>query len=323
MADLTTAQKFVTQELTKYDQTAYETVYPEKWAYEGKHHPTEATLALGTKEIATFTQDYVGNAAIYDGMSLDIPMSDYGLTEDRYQANIIVTKAQWSFFDTEMQSLANSNALLPQRDMVAMKMKANDRSIVNRIHQQAVFGDPSRNMSGILNDANVELVSLTVDPYTLSPEDLYDFFLGIITQFQDDTELTQEFTNALAPNKLRAQLLKSNRVSGSDSNPTGLSRLLDSQAGLLSSFDVIPEAKARHLEANGVNPVATNKDRMILGALTDREAIKREYYPINRTSVVPIDSHRVEVLSYAATSEVQYRQPYKFRIYEFNKAPGN
>lgn len=316
MPDSVAAGKFLSRELEQHDPTFYETVYPEYWGAEGKHHPAIGDLDIGTRGIVASRLDMVGEGVLYDGTSTDIPLADFGIEEAEYNTRIVISGAEWTLFDLEAQRKANTSALLPSRDIIQTKVEAMRMAIDRRMHRLVWAGD--RDMQGLFNHADIEIKTISTDLYSLSPADLYDFFLDEITDFQDDSELTAEVTDIKVPLKLKRALLKRFLQNG-DRNPFAL---LTSQAEGIAvrSLEVVNELKADLLEEYGVNPPGTGYDRIMIGELNNPRAIRRQFYSINRTEAREVDGMRWRVFGFAGTSEVQVRQPFRLRFLDIPRA---
>jgi hypothetical protein len=319
MADVIGAGKFLRSELAQYDSTLYATQYPEYWLANGKYHRSRGDLMLGVRELVSGRVDFVGAANIYDGKSTDIPLSDFGITEDRYKARVIISGAQWNVFDLAANEAARRNALLPQRDFVSLKMDAMKQSIDRRVHELGVYGSTPQAMNGMFSGAQVEIKSISTDVYALSADDLYQFFLDEIGDFRRDSKLTAEVTGMLVPEAINIKLAR--RFTA---NADGTPRLLLTSADRgMSVQNIIPvnELESAYLEANGVQSSGTNKDRIMLGSLDDERTLLRQFYPMDRTEVtLAPDGITYQVTGYTAVTEMQFRTPYKVRYLDIPKA---
>jgi len=319
MADIVGAGKFLTQELNQYDATFYETIYPEYWGAEGKYHPAQGNLQLGTKKIVSGRIDYVGEAAIYDGKSTDIPLSDFGITEDEYNARIVIAGAQWNVFDLAAAQKANRDALLPQRDYLALKMEAMKRSMDRRVHNLTWAGDTSNSMSGLFAGGQVEVKTITTDYYTTgTSDDLYNFILDELSQFQDESLLTAEATVMYVPKPFKTLLTK-RFPNNMDGNPYML--LTDPKRGVMvRQIQEINELKSSFLEQFNVHAAGTNKDRIMFGQLDDAQVLRRQFYPMDRSvPQLADDGITYRITAWCATSEIQFREPFRIRYLDIPK----
>lgn len=319
MADVVGAGKFLTQELNQYDTTFYSTVYPEYWGAEGKYHPTQGNLELGTKNIVSGRIDYVGEAAIYDGKSTDIPLSDFGITEDEYKARIVIAGAQWNIFDLAAAQKANRQALLPNRDYLSLKMEAMKRSMDRRIHRLVWAGEANNDMEGLFSGSQVTLKNITTDLYALTSDQLYDFFLDELSDFQEDSLLTAEATWMYVPKRLKTRLTK-RFPNNMDGTPYLL--LTDPKRGIMvKGIQEVNELKSSFLEQFGVHAVGTNKDRLMFGQLDDLSVLKRQFYPMDRSiPQLADDGVTYRITAWCATTEMQFREPFRVRYLDIPRA---
>lgn len=318
MADVIGMGKFLQRELQQVDSTWIQTVYPDYWATSGKYHRATPTLALGAKQVVAGRIDEVGDAAIYDGKASDIPLADFGVTEDAWKARIVIAGATWNVFDLAAAEMANRNAILPNRNFVETKMDAMKRAIDRRVHELVWAGDKKQGMQGLFSGSQVEVVTETTNLYALSTDDLYDYFIELIGDFQDDTLLTAEATAMMVPKPLHNRLMR-RFTQNSDGTPYQL--LTDPSRGLMVKAIVpINELKATFLEAAEVEAPGANKDRIIIGDLANADVVRREYYSMDRTEVtLGDDGITYRVTAYCATSEAQFRQPFRAKYLDIPK----
>jgi hypothetical protein len=308
--------QYLDHELTLYDQTFYETEYPEYWAANGRHHSADGSLPLGLRRIVSSRIDWLGEAVTYDGSSTDIPLTDFGIETDQYKVLVKITSAQWNMFDLASEDFASQNAVLPLRDLVETKMQACRESIDQSIHQQVVAGSPG--FQGLFSLRDVEVITITDDLYAMTADEIYEWFKDFQITFSRRTKLTASLTKALIPVELNRVLFK-RFVSNTDGNPFRL--LTDSsQEMLYGSIESVNELESAYLESSKVHAAGYNHDRMLLGAIDDSRVLRRRYYPLNRTQAHPIDGLNWRVFSFCATGEVEARQPHKLVYVDFPKA---
>lgn len=310
------ASQHLIEELSLYDPSFYLTEYPEYWAANGVHHSAEGSLPLGLRRIVSSRIDMLGEAVTYDGISTDIPLTDFGIETDQYKVLVKITASQWNLFDLAAEDYASSNAVLPLRDMVQTKMEASRMAIDQSMHQQVVAG--SRDFQGLFNMQDVEVITVTDDLHNMTPGDIYQWFLDFSIDFSAKTKLTAELVDVLMPVKLRKALLQR---FGPDTRDTPYNALTDpTQQLLYRSMVSVNELASDYLEDTGIHSSGYNHDRMLLGAFNDPRVLRRRYYPLNRTEPHPVDGMNWRVFSFAATGEVEVRQPHKLVLVEFPKA---
>lgn len=317
--DAVTGAKFLREQLRQYDNSFYATEYPEYWGAEGRHHYATGDLALGVREIISGRMDYVGEAVIYGPEATDIPLADFGITEDKYKTRIVIAAAEFNIFELATQQAANQNPMFGQRNIIAEKMDALKLSIDRKMHKLVVYGDTAHQMDGLFSGADVEVKTLTENLYALSADDLYDWWLNELGVLRRETLLTADFMQAMVPDAMRTKMMRRFPTNG-DGNPLTLLTGQNGNALSLQSMESVNELDSRFLEDNGVHEEGDDLDRMVLGSLGDSRAMRRQFYTMDRTAPHTADGLTFKVFGYAATSEAQFRQPYKFRYYEFPKA---
>jgi len=313
MADVVAAARYLNRELTQYDQTFYQTVHPRYWAANGELHPTVGDLSLGTKRIVAEEIDTVGDAKIYDGQADDVPFADFGITESEFKARVIISGAKWNLFDIEAQMVANRNSTGPQTNLVETKMLAVSQAIDKRLHELACFGDTKQGMQGIFTGDRVDVLDEAQDLYGLSTDDLYTYFVDLCGQFEDDSLLTAQVVDVLMPKRLMTRL-QLRFPQNSDGTPYRL--LLENN--VIARMIPVNELRSDILEKYGVFAPGTDTDRMMIGNMADMMALKRQFYGTQRTTPrVHPNGLKFQMTAYAATSEAQFRQPFKFRYINF------
>jgi hypothetical protein len=319
---ITLSTPFLQQALTHYDQQFYTTVYPEKWAANGMHHFSSGDLPLGLQRVIAGRIDYVGSAAIWNGKAQDIPVSDFGIELDSYGVRMVISGAEWNMMDLQAEQLASANSLTPVPDFVATKLDAMRMAIDNRMHDLIVYGNSKHGMDGLFTGGSVASISTSTDLYALSAYDLYLWFRDLLVSYQDDTLLTTELTEAVINNRLYNALTRP-FVATSIASGTPYEYLTDPSKGpAISKFTVVNECRSGYLESNGAHAAGLNRDLIVLGPLTDSQAFRRRFHPLTRTEIWQTDPMNWRVFAYTATTEAQFRQPYKFRYVRYPKYSG-
>lgn len=318
MVDTIGAAKYLREGLDQHDETWYDTEYPELWGANGRFVPSTPDLDIAVKRVIASRIDYVGEAAIYDGTATDFPLSDFGIESDSFNVRIVVAGQKWSTFDVLAAERQNKVSVFPQLDWLQTKMEAMRMSIDKKIHNLVAYGDNRQDMDGFLSCANVDVVDVDDDIYdpALDPNDVYELIRGWIQTFKDETELVAgNNLKLVVPSRVLWVL---GRRFNENSDGTPLNLLRDENRGLtVQSVDEINEAKCDKLKQFGIYNYNYEKDRVTLYTENSR-AIKRQYYPLERTEPETIGlEHRV--IGYCATTEVQNRQPFKMRYFDIPK----
>lgn len=322
MVDQVAAGKFLTQELRQYDPEFYSVERYEKWGAKGLYHPSTADLTLGVREVVQSHLETTGKAGRWDGKATNIPIANFGVGATSYKASVYVIGAEWTTFDLQASAVAKGNALLPQRDLVRTNMEALQIGMDEAIHDVVAFGDPDIGMDGLFSGGSIEVLTPATNPYTLSPQDLYEFFLELIWTFKRQSKVPTDQISVYLPTPLLAKLLIPIENQG---GATPLSHLLGgttSQYGKFAKvFKDFDELESSFLEQYRIHSVGTNKDRIAIGQFDSTRALRRQFYPIDRTEPrLADDGITYRVTAFYATTESQYRMPYRFQFVDVPKA---
>lgn len=324
-ADLISSGLWLKSEVTYYEPKIIERVYPALWGFEGLYHNASADLPLGVQEIVQGRIDHTGKAVNYGGRAMDIPLVNVGIGVDNYKVLLGVLGAEWGLFDLMAQMEVNSKKLLPQRNLVNDLMTAMDVGLREWIHIRTLFGDPAIGFQGYFNNNYVEVINVTDNVYAYTPQQLYNFILSIVYDFQDKSRLTAEATSILVPVPFKRALLNRFGDNTTDANPLHL-LLDDGRGSTLQEINVVNELRSQYLEQYAIQPPGTNKDMIIVYENTsDPEAgdtLKKYFHPIDRTEPFLLDdglTHRIT--SFAAISEMMVNQSFKVKYYKIPAAP--
>lgn len=312
---ITFSTKYLQDVVRLYDRQFYLTEYPEWWAAQGKLHYSVGDLPLGIQRVTAGRIDWIGSAAIYNGVAEDVPISDFGIELDDYKVRMVISGARWNMSEQNIESLARTNGsdMMPVPDIVQTKMDAMRMSIDQRMNELIMYGSSKHGMEGLFTASDVQSDVITDNPYTMTQIQLYNWFIDMIALYQRETKLTALTTELIVPHMLYVKMAKpflaTEQASGS---PYEFLTSRD-KGGLVSRISYVQELDSGYLESNGAQASGTNRDLIIMGPLTDSRAYQRRFHPLQRTEVWQSGPMDWQVWSYMATTESQFRQPYKFR----------
>ena len=251
--------QFLKQEITKSRATILQTKRGSLWAYNGLYIPTQATLQPGERQIEVYQRDFTGSSKRYNGISTDIPTVNISLSSKQYKVADWVVGAEWNIYQVKQYELAQRAGLRNFTGFVSERIEAMSRSITEAINKTVIFGDLS--FKGFLNNTDVSLQIESTAPYTLSTFDLYSYFANVSADFTSDSKLSANQITLAVPDALYRKLATISVVSGVTTSAYQL--LTDSSFGAsFANIIKISELSYSELEANGVNSIGTNKDRL-------------------------------------------------------------
>lgn len=308
MADTIVLQKWLQAQLTQYEPKLIETVYPEYWGFEGKHHNAVGDLPLGIDQIVSSRMDFVGTAVNYGGKATTIPLANYGIEASSIKTAVGILAADWSIFELAKEKVASENSgLLQTKGIVSTYRTAVERGLREWMHLKAVFGDPSLLMSGLLSNKSVPIISEAVALNALTASALYDWFLTRLNAFKEQNMLTtNDQVSVLCSSRLSLALSRRFTDTG-DGSPMSLLR------GLIGSLIELNELSAPLLERFGVTTLASNLD-MVVFYNNQPDVLDRRFYPIEITKPNLLDDQvSFRCVGYCATSEVRVKQPLRMQ----------
>lgn len=329
--EIAIAGKFLRESLTKYDQELIETVYPDYWGYEGLYHNARAGLPMGTKELGYSRIDYTGRAANYGGKATTVPTANFGINMDRNKVLVGVLSADWTWQELAAQAAASANPYLPIVDVVREYGEALEKGLREWMHIRTLFGDASVGFAGLLNNPFVEVFDVSFAAFlgltgTTAGAAAYDWFRLALSTFRKDSKLTANATKALTSEDVLIKLTTRYADNSSDGTPFGtLTGAGAAGKASLAAIDVVPELS---INAELIN------DYQLTGIVGDREWMLlyedspdnmiRQYADIE-TWLVSGDGMLDDGLTYrklgmCATSEVQYKRPFRARLFRFAKS---
>jgi hypothetical protein len=314
MSDFIGVGKFLNTELREYEPEILDTIYPEYWGFEGKHIPTKGDLMLGLRKVVYARMDTVGRAVNYGGRATSIPLANFGITLEETPTLVGILAAEWGYFDLEAEKVAKKfPQLLQGRDLVKNYRLALEKGLREWMNIRAIFGDPSVGFRGLLNNAKVTQINETLNLYTATPSDLYNWWITRQTAFKKANYLTSKGIQALVSPDMMLALTK--RFGDASGDGNGM-KMLQSLFGKITEVN---ELSAAVLEQYGVLAPGTNKD-MILFYENSPDVLDRRFTPIEITDAKLLDDQiTYRTVGFCATTEVRVKQPLRVQYILYPK----
>lgn len=328
MALSTDGGLYIRQEVTKYVREWYRTVYPDRWAARGVHHMAVGDLMLGEKRIVVPRIEAAGKASIYTGRAVDIPLLKLGATADEWTTRIVIMRAEWDYIaDIASQEAANRSGFYPRRNIVRELMDGLKDKITERIHELVCFGDKAEGMDGLFQTDLIEPVQIPagVNIHTLPAVEKYNLIRRYLKQFHKKSKLTAEAVKMLCTIDLYDALLEP----FPQYNDTPLDRLIGrspEHGRYVREIIPVNELSADLLEEYGVMDEGQGRERFVL--CEDRKlptemkmqpSCIRQFYGLDYTNPRQATDTTWSMTAFEATSEVQYRQPFKHMFVDYDK----
>ena len=237
----------------------------------GQIVPTLADLSPGVEQVSEDVINEMGEALILSD-AMDIPMVEVGMSMDFYPTFMIAAGYYFTWKSTRaLQFAGNFNQL------AARKVGRAARAIAERCHRFAAVGDVRLNQRGFLNSDVVALRATSFDPSgAVTADALRSFLIDAVWYMYAERGGYTRFPNAMLISP--ALYKKAIDLRMSDSSESVLSSVLNainsnSSVGGTGDSSVpfqtlmieqAPECSAAYLEAAGVQPAGTNKDRIVV-----------------------------------------------------------
>ncbi|MCC5644783.1 DUF2184 domain-containing protein [Nostoc sp. CHAB 5824] len=234
----------------------------------GKIVPTQADLKAGASEVVRDTVDEIGDADIISDGAFDIPIVDVSAGEDRYKIFMIASAFSYTFQQERAYNFAGTKAEINNRKQMLAK-----RSIGERHHRIAAFGDTRLNVTGFLNNASVALNNSSFDPNTAAPDELAEFFVDELQAAHRASNNVEMPMDTLISTGFYFKLVKTRMPDSSVSVLTYIQQALSDED---VKFNIVKcqECDSAMLESNGAQAGGTNKDLITLYT-KDPEVVER------------------------------------------------
>lgn len=270
----------LTQQLPNYIGPVYRDLKFET----GAIVPTMADLQPGVEQVMEEVVNEMGEALILAD-AMDIPMVEVGMSTDYYPTFMVA--AGYYVTWKSARALTFSGRLA---DITARKVARASRAIAERCHRFAAVGDVRLGQRGFLNSDVVPLRTTTFDPSgAVTADALRSFLIDAVWYMYAERAAYTRFPShmLIAPNLYR----KAIDLRMSDSSESVLESVLKaintSQSGDSSvpfatlQIEQAPECSAAYLEATGVQPAGTNKDRIVVYS-KDPQVVHRNIEPLGQ-----------------------------------------
>lgn len=294
---------FLQRQLEQRIPEVYSKRYPNLWAIAGEVLPSVGDLEMGADTITAEILEQAGEAQIYAQGSNDTPLVDVSVSEDQYKVFVFIAAARWSIFELEKARKAN-------KDLNALKLAAVRRAIDERAHKLACFGSVKHGAKGLFNLTGVPVDNNTfdADATATDADDYIQFFGDIITDVSSNSNSVEEVDTILVPEKL---LDVGRRLRLPGSQTSALSYVLENwgaaNGGSLRRILPKNECQSSYLEAYGVHPTGTNKDRLVL-LPSNPDALHRKFYALDFLDP-QVQGTDWRVIGYSGASEVLCHYP--------------
>lgn len=308
--------KFLSGELALYDKQFVDIIDDDLWGARGENIPSRGDLPFGVEEVNSYRREFIGEAAVYDGRSYDIPLVDQTVAGMKSKAVLVVAGAEWSVSDINRTQLQSQVQILPQYSLTEAKMEAVNTSINRRIHKLTLAGMPSIGMYGMFNSNRVSVGDQTaVKPFTLTPTALYNWVKGLVAAFKKTSRLAYANIDLFVDDDLYAALCT---PLGDNTGDNPYMRLTSAERGqFVGSIEPLSELEPATLVSLGV--VGAGVGRMIMGNFGSERSVIRHFHNIDRSQEFLKDSgFHFGVTAWAATSEVIYKIPEQFQYVNYN-----
>lgn len=331
-AEIILAGKFLRESLSLYDQEFLDTVYPDYWGYEGKYHNARPGLPMGVKEVGYARKDHTGRAVNYGGKATTLPGANFGINMDKNRVLVGVLSADWTWQELAAEAAAAQNPYMAKVDVVREYSEALEKGLREWMHIRTLFGDPAIGFTGLFNNPWVEVVDVTFSAFlgltgATAAGAAYDWMRNQLSTFRKDAKLMASATGALTSEDVLMKLTARYGDGSSDGTPYGTLVGSGSPAGSesLSSIDVVPELSITpELIADyELTGLTANQEWMLLYEKSPDNMV-RQYADIE-TFLAGSDGLLDDGLTYrkigmCATSEVQYKRPFRARLFRFAKS---
>lgn len=232
--DAQTAMAFVVEQNAHIEQKVNKTVYPEI-TYQNMI-PVDTSAHPFTQTVVFFSDDMFGQAKWVNGNADDIPMA--GTNRNMHKSAVHTAAIGYGYGWEEVNQAVRLGYNLQADDAVAAR-----RAYEEMVQRIAYFGDPSKNMQGLLNYAGIAIQAATGKIETLTEDQILQHFNNLVldtaiatnyTSIADTVMVSPRVLNYLATKRLGdtqetllAWLLKNNTYTAMTGRPLLIRALLE------------------------------------------------------------------------------------------------
>ena len=316
---------YLEQQLTEYDPNLIITKFAPAWTVQGNRHQTRGDLPKGALKVSATRLTLAGNAGIYDGQTMDIPIVSYGAEQAEFGALRFVIGARWNEDELASYQMAQKTGLMLNENPIETKMRAMKEFIDLKAHNTILFGSRARNFRGWFNNGTVPITAVnpSIKPYIMTDKQIYDWISGILVEFA--------IKNALSPSQVimyidprLARVFNQFLSNGTGSTIAAQLVSPNTQSGLVKQIETVYELTPEVIQAKTAglaNPVAVGTGRIVLGSYADDQSAVRRWFPFERTVPEKIPgTYDYCVLGSYGTTELMHRNPLQFQFIDYSTA---
>ena len=312
MSDVNSAGIYLSRELEHRLPKLYEKKYPQYWAAEGMFHKSSATLEQGAASVTEQIIEGRGEALPLTDYNTDFPTNQVAINETYFKVIDFVTRINYTILELWAAEKAG-------KDIVSLRLNQAYKTMQERIHRHAVFGNARYNHQGLFSSSLVTNTISAYNPNTSTWQQDLDFFRSAMSDLADSVNNTAQTGYVLIPPKLRFKLASTYQTG--DSGATVLAALMENfgvaNGGFLKGIIGANECRAVELEREGVNAAGSNLDRIMF--IPDSEDYaERLYYPVFQTAP-ELKDLQYQVILVQGTSEIIFHLPKEARYYSFTR----
>lgn len=312
MSDVNSAGVYLSRQLEMVIPTLFEKKYPALWAAEGKYHNAQANLGKSKTSIIERIIEQRGEALPLTEFNTDYPGVEVGISETSFKVQDFVTSVPYSL--KELWASEETDT-----DIVGLKLRTAYDVMQERIHRNAVFGNPRYSQSGLFSNPSVSNVISPYNPNTATWQQHLDFFAQQLSDIADVNNNTANVGSILIPPKLRFKL--ASIYQNGDSGATVMQALMDNfgtqSGGFLTGIFPCNECRASELEREGVNIAGSNLDRVVF-IPEDLKFASRHFYPVFTSEPQLRDMH-YRIFLIQGSSEMVIHYPKEIRYVSFTR----
>jgi hypothetical protein len=251
----------------------------------GEIVPTMADLQPGVEQVLEDVINEMGEALILAD-TMDIPMVEVGMSTDYYPTFMIAAGYYFTWKSTRALEFAGTFNTIADR-----KLGRVSRAIAERCHKFSAVGDVRLGQRGFLNSDLVPLRATTFDPTAVgtTADTLRSFLIDAVWfMYTDRAGYTRFPSDMLISPKLYRKAIDLRMPDSSESVlESVLSAINGGDSGDVTvgystlNIKQAPECGSDYLEANGVQPAGTNKDRIVVFS-KDPQVVHRNIEPLGQ-----------------------------------------
>jgi hypothetical protein len=276
------------------------------------YHKASATLERGTASVTEQIIEGRGEALPLTDYNTDFPTNQVAINEASFKVIDFVTRINYTILELWAAEKAG-------KDIVSLRLNQAYKTMQERMHRHAVFGNTRYNHTGLFGSAAVTNVISAYNPNTATWQQDLDFFRTQLSDLADSINNTAQTGYIMIPPKLRFKLASTYQTG--DSGATVMQALMDNfgtaNGGFLKGIIGANECRAVELEREGINAAGANLDRIVF--IPDSEDYsERLYYPVFVTAP-EIKDLQWQIILVQGTTEQIFHLPKEARYVSVTK----